>query len=58
MDGATNDEGPAGVVVVEGYPEGLSDTPTPTWTVKAMEIQAVDANWRLSARVVCADAAD
>ena len=58
MDGATNDEGPTGVVVMESYPEGLSGTPTPTWTVRAMEVQGVDANWRLSARVVCADAAD
>ena len=58
MDGAVINQGPAGVVVVESYPEGLSDTPTPTWTVRAMEVQGVDANWRLSAHVVCADAAD
>lgn len=56
--GAVTDEAPAGVVVVADYPVGVSDTPTPFWKAEAMELQEVVENWRLSVRVVCADAAD
>ena len=54
--GATTDNAPAGVVIVASYPVGLNDTPSPIWKATAMELQVVDADWRLSTHVVCADA--
>ena len=55
--GESPEIGPVRVMVVD-YPVGVSGTPGNIWKAEAIELQAVNQDWRIELRVTCADAAD